>query len=318
MLTIAITVDTPGVITGVCMAIQSYTRPGDKVVIQQPVYYPFREIILENGRELLDNPLRIEDGRYVMDCTHLESVIDDRTKMLILCSPHNPVGRVWSKQELQELAEICLRNDLVLLSDEIHADLIMRGHRHEPTAALSPEVENITVTCNAPTKTFNLAGLEVGYAIIPQKNLRRLFEINLRQTGLMLANMFGIVALEAAYNHGEEWLEQMLEYVRANYLFLKSFIKEHLPGVGVFPLEGTYLVWLDFRKYGLPDKKLKELLLQRAKIWLVEGPKFGTGGKGFQRMNIACPRKTLEEGLNRMAGALKDWETTERPEEKSR
>ncbi|MBN1221738.1 MAG: PatB family C-S lyase [Candidatus Aminicenantes bacterium] len=296
---------TPGVITALCISIQAYTAPGDKVIIQQPVYYPFPEVIRSNDRTVLNNPLKIDAGRYVMDYTHLKSIIDPGTKMLVLCSPHNPVGRVWTKEELLLLAEICLEHDIVLVSDEIHADLVMSGHKHTPTAALSPEIANITVTCNAPTKTFNIAGLEVGYAIIPDKNRRRLFKKSLSRTGLMLSNMFGIVALEAAYILGEEWLGQLLDYVESNYLYLKSFIKKNMPQVKAYPLEGTYLVWLDFRDCGLSDKQLRDLFLHEAKIWLVDGPKFGPGGEGFQRINIACPRKILEEGLQRIAAVLR-------------
>jgi len=296
---------TPGVVTALCMAIQAYTLPGDKVIIQPPVYYPFFEIIQDNNRVVLNNPLKIKDNRYVMDLDHLEKTVDENTKMMILCSPHNPAGRVWSKEELVQLSQICQKNKIVLASDEIHADLVMRGHTHTPTATLSEDYTDFIITCNAPTKTFNLAGLEVAYAIIPDKKLRHLLKTTLSQTGLMLSNMFGIVALEAAYNHGEEWLEQLLDYLQDNFEFLLSFVKDNMLRVNVIPLEGTYLVWLDFRKYNLTDKVLKDLLLNEAKVWLVDGPRFGSGGEGFQRINIGCPRETLKKGLTQIAQALK-------------
>jgi len=201
---------TPGVVTALCMAINAYTLPGDKVIIQPPVYYPFFEIIRNNNRVVLNNPLKILDNRYVMNLEHLEKAIDEKTRMMILCSPHNPAGRVWNKEELAHLSKICQKNKIILVSDEIHADLVMRGHTHIPTATLFDDMASFVVTCNAPTKTFNLAGLEVAYAIIPDKKLRHLFKTTLNQTGLMLSQMFGIVALEAAYNHGEEccWAER--------------------------------------------------------------------------------------------------------------
>lgn len=296
---------TPGVVTALCMAIQAYTHPGDKVIIQPPVYYPFFEIIRDNDREILNNPLKIKKDRYVMDFDHLESVIDEKTKLLILCSPHNPAGRVWDREELAELCRICHEKGVILASDEIHADLVMREQTHIPTATLSDDTASFVITCNAPTKTFNLAGLEVAYTIIPDTKLRKLLKKTLRQTGLMLCQMFGTVALEAAYNHGEEWLEQLLDYLQGNYEFLQFFVKESMPRVKVIPLEGTYLAWLDFREYNISDEVLNELLLKEAKVWLVDGPRFGPGGEGFQRINIGCPRETLKTGLSQIAQALK-------------
>ncbi len=296
---------TPGVVMALCMAIQTFTLPGDKVIIQPPVYYPFFEIIEDNNRVVLNNPLTIKDNRYVMDLEQLEKAIDEKTKMMILCSPHNPTGRVWNKEELLRLSKICQKNGIILISDEIHADLVMQGHTHIPTASISDEMANFVVTCNAPTKTFNLAGLEVAYAILPDKKLRHLLRTTLNQSGLMLSQMFGIVALEAAYKQGEDWLEQLLTYLQGNYEYLLSFVKNNMSQVKVCPLEGTYLVWLDFRKYNLTDKAIKDLLLKEAKVWLGDGPRFGPGGEGFQRINIGCPRETLKKGLTQIAQTLK-------------
>jgi cystathionine beta-lyase len=224
--------------------------------------------------------------------------------MLIFCSPHNPVGRVWRRDELESLAAICARHHLVVVSDEIHADLVMRGRVHVPLATISPEIAGLTVTCNAPNKTFNVAGLQAGNVIIANPELRDRFRVALANTGLTVANIFGLVATEAAYDHGEDWLDHLLEYLEGNYAFLRKLLEERMPRVKVTPLEGTYLVWLDFRGYGLSDRELKALLLEKAKVWLDAGPVFGPGGEGFQRINIACPRAILAKALERIATAL--------------
>jgi cystathionine beta-lyase len=296
---------TPGVIVALNLIIQAYTKPGDKVIIQQPVYHPFSYAILNNKRQLINNQLQIENGQYVMDLNQLKNSIDDRTRLLILCSPHNPVGRVWTKDELLGIAKICLENKIIIVSDEIHADLVLRGHVHTPTATLSEEISNIVVTCTAPTKTFNIAGLGVANTIISNSNLYDRFYTVVNNAGLEMTNVFAKAAIEAAYNYGEEWLLHLLDYLQANLEFLVSYLKNNIPQISVFPLEGTYLAWLDFRKLGLSDEDVKNFLIRKAKVWLDEGTKFGGGGKGFQRMNIGCPRKVLEEGLSRIANALK-------------
>lgn len=296
---------TPGVVVALNLIIQAYTRPGDKVIIQQPVYHPFSHAILNNKRQLVSNRLRIHKRRYVMDFDHLQKSIDKQTRLLILCSPHNPVGRVWKKEELERLAEICLENKIILVSDEIHADLVFPGHVHIPTASLSEKIAESVVTCTAPSKTFNIAGLGVANTIISNRTLYEQLCSTVNNAGLEMTNIFAKVATEAAYNGGEEWLEQLLEYIQGNYEFLVSFLRDHIPQITAFPLEGTYLVWLDFRRLGLSDRTLKDFLLKKAKVWLDEGTKFGKGGDGFQRMNIGCPRKLLEQGLSRIAKAVK-------------
>jgi len=297
---------TPGVVPAVHFAVQAFSHPGDKVVLQPPVYHPFKRAVENNGRRCLLNPLKIENGRYIMDLEGLEQAVDGRTRMLILCSPHNPVGRVWTREELEGLADICLRNQILIISDEIHADLVLKGHRHTPTATLSPEIADITVTCTSPNKTFNIAGLGMANNVISNRFLRDRFQNAVSAAGIGLANLFGIAATEAAYNGGEAWLEDLLEYLESNFEFLKNRMGERLPGIKVFPLEGTFLAWLDFREFDLNDKQLKDLLLKKGKIWLDEGPKFGVGGEGFQRINIACPRTVLEDGIERIAKALAD------------
>ncbi len=295
---------TPGVIVALNLIIQAYTQPGDKIIIQQPVYHPFSYAIQNNKRILVNNQLQIQDGRYTMDLDNLKESIDESTRLLILCSPHNPVGRVWTRDELLQLAEICLENNIIIVSDEIHADLVLDGCIHTPTATLSEDIADITVTCTAPTKTFNIAGLGVANTIISNSSLYDRFHGIVNNAGLEMTNVFAKVATEAAYNHGEDWLTHLLNYLQKNHEFLVSFLRARIPRVAVFPLEGTYLAWLDFRKLGLPDQDLKKFLIHKAKVWLDDGTKFGGGGEGFQRMNIGCPRKLLEEGLERIANAI--------------
>jgi len=294
----------PGVVPAINLAILTFTQPGERVVIQPPVYFPFEASIRRNGREVLENPLVLEGGRYVMDLDALEHALDPRTRLLILCSPHNPVSRVWRREELERLAEVCLRRELVVVSDEIHCDLVLPGHRHLPTAALSGEIARRTVTLLSATKTFNLAGLGGSLAVIPDPELRRRFRAAKEALWTGVANPCSVTAAEAAWRYGAPWLEQVLAYVAGNYRYLVDFLSARLPAAGVFPLEGTYLAWLDFRALGFSDEELKERILRRARVWLDDGPMFGTGGRGFQRLNLACPRATLAEALERMARAL--------------
>jgi len=296
---------TPGVIPALHLAVQAFTQPGDKVIIQPPVYRPFRLAVENNGRRLIQNTLVNQDGYYRMDLESLESQIDDQTRLLILCSPHNPVSRVWRAEELKELINLCFNRGIIIISDEIHADLIMPGFTHLPTSQTSSEAAEITVTCTAPNKTFNIAGLEMGNAIIPNHRLRARFQQALLKAGLFLANTFGVVATEVAYREGEKWLTAVINYIHQNYLFLQEYFGHYLPEIKITPLEGTYLAWLDFRAFHLSDKELQEKLLRKAKVWLDEGPKFGQGGQGFQRLNLACPRGLLEEALERIVKAFR-------------
>jgi len=296
---------TPGVIPALHLAVQAFTQPGDKVIIQPPVYRPFRLAVENNGRRLIQNTLVNQDGYYRMDLESLASQIDDQTRLLILCSPHNPVSRVWRAEELKELINLCFNRGIIIISDEIHADLIMPGFTHLPTSQTSSEAAEITVTCTAPNKTFNIAGLEMGNAIIPNHRLRARFQQALLKAGLFLANTFGVVATEVAYREGEKWLTAVINYIHQNYLFLQEYFGHYLPEIKITPLEGTYLAWLDFRAFHLSDKELQEKLLRKAKVWLDEGPKFGQGGQGFQRLNLACPRGLLEEALERIVKAFR-------------
>jgi cystathionine beta-lyase len=240
-----------------------------------------------------------------MDFEDLERKINDKTRMLILCNPHNPVGRVWKKEELERLGEICLRNNITIVSDEIHSDLIMPGYKHTPIASISKEFSDITVTCTSVSKTFNLAGLSTSYLIISNPVLRNRYVHTAQRNGLLTTNIFGIIALEVSYRYGFKWLDDLIEYLRENRDFVKDFLKERIPSVKTTELEGTYLMWLNFRELGLKQEELKNLLYNEAKVGLQDGVMFGEEGDGFMRMNIACPRSTLGEAMKRMEKAIK-------------
>jgi cystathionine beta-lyase len=296
---------TPGVVAGFSIAIQTFSNPGDKVVIQPPTYYPFMRQILGTGRQIVENPLKNVDGYYEMDFYDLAEKIDDRTKMILLCSPHNPVSRVWKHEELEKLAKICKEKDIVIVSDEIHNDLILGDIKHTPTAIVSEDAMQRTVTLVAPSKTFNLAGLTNANAIIPNKKLRDSYYAELRKASGH-SNIFGMAAQDAAYNHGEAWLEELLVYLRGNLEYLKEFLKERLPGLILYPLEGTYLAWVDCSSLGMNDEELMEFMLKKAKLWLDEGTLFGTGGSMFMRINLASPRSMLKQALENLEEAVNE------------
>lgn len=294
----------PGVIPGFSACIEAYSSPGDKVVIQPPVYHPFKMAIDNNGRQLVENPLKVVDGSYVMDYEDLERKIDERTKMIIFCSPHNPVGRVWRRDEVRRVMEICEKKDIVMVSDEIHHDLILGEVEHACTAMAMPEAMKRTVTFVSPSKTFNLAGLSNSTAIIPDKKLRDAFLNVNRNHGYWFVNTFGMVSQEAAYAKGEPWLEELLAYLRANSAYMGDFLKKRIPQLKMYPLEGTYLAWVDCSALGMDDAALHSWMLEKAKLWLDDGTMFGTGGSTFMRFNIACPRSILTEALERLERAV--------------
>ena len=294
----------PGIVPGLNMIIRAMTHPGDKVIVQPPVYYPFFDVILNNGRQIEKNSLKLENGQYRMDFDDLQKKAKDpRSKAIILCSPHNPVGRVWSRDELTRLGQICLENDVLVISDELHCDLVFKGYTHVPFATISDEFAQHSVTGVAPSKTFNLAGMQTSTLIIPNKGIQNLY---LNGSIFRLTNPFGIVALEAAYTHGEEWLDQLMDYLHGNILYLCEFVKKHLPRIDVIKPEGTYLVWMDFRSLELDSAALEDLMLNKAGIWLDEGYIFGKEGDGFERINVACPRSLLEKGLLKLENAIKN------------
>ena len=275
------------------------------MIVQTPVYYPFFSAILNNGRQIVENRLKLEDGRYLMDYEDLEKKIDARTKMIILCSPHNPVGRVWERWELEKLVDVCARKDILIVSDEIHSDLILGNIKHTCIASISDEAARRTVTLMAPSKTFNLAGLKSSNIIIPEKKLREAYT-NVTGSLSLGANLFGLVAAEAAYSKGEAWLDELLAYLRGNLKTMEEYVVSRIPELKVYPLEGTYLPWIDCKKLGLNDDQLRDFFLRKAKLWLDEGRVFGSGGSGFMRINIACPRSLLLQALNRLENAVNE------------
>jgi cystathionine beta-lyase len=296
---------TPGVVPALNMLVKTYTSPGDKVLIQTPVYNPFNKAVENSDGILVTNPLIYENGRYSMDFSDLEEKTKDpQVKMAILCSPHNPVGRVWTRDELLRFGEICLKNKVLVVSDEIHGDLILEGYVFTPFAGISEAFAQSSIICNAPSKTFNLAGLKTSNIIISDEQLRARFKKTLGRTALGGVGAFGVVALEAAYNHGEEWLSQVLDYIMDNFRYLEKYIAEQIPQIKVVPLEGTYLVWLDCRSLGFGKLELERMMLEEAKVYLDEGYIFGTEGEGFERVNLACPRPVLVEALERIRNVL--------------
>ncbi len=298
---------TPGVVAAVHALVRVVAKAGDKVLVQPPVYHPFYRAIEDNGATVARSALVYADHRYTMDFADLEAKVKDpRVKMAILCSPHNPVGRVWSAGELRRFGEICLANDVLVVSDEIHGDLILRGNKFTPFATLDPEFARRSVVCTAPSKTFNLAGLKTSCIMIPDETLREAFKKEVERSGFVTPGPFGLVALQAAYEYGEPWLEQVLDYLQGNLEFVQAYIAEHIPGIEVVRPEGTYLVWLDCRGLGLDADQLKKLMLEQARVYLDEGAIFGPEGAGFERMNIACPRSILVEALGRIRMTLAD------------
>ena len=296
---------TPGVVFAIANAIRAFTKKGESILIQQPVYYPFANMIRQNERVLVDSPLRLIEGHYEIDFEDFEQkVIEHSVKLFILCSPHNPVGRVWTRAELEQLAAICLRHNVIVIADEIHEEFVRPGFRHIPFASLSEEAAAITVTCTSPSKTFNLAGLQISNIFIRNAQLRRRFKEELGRTGYDEPNTLGLTGAKAAYEHGAEWLTQLLAYIEENYARTKRFLAAHLPKVKIIEPEGTYLLWLDFSAYGLTDEALNEKIIRDAHLWLDDGPIFGAGGSGFQRINTACPWATLEQGLKNLAKAF--------------
>lgn len=297
---------TPGVVFGICTAIRAFTQPGEGVLICPPVYYPFAASIKANGRKLVESPLVEKDSRYEIDFQDFErKIVKGGVKLFVLCSPHNPVGRVWSRQELEQVAAICQKHQVLVVADEIHQDFVRPGHRHTVFASLGAEVADFTITCTSPSKTFNLAGLQISHIFISNESLRRRFRHELEAVGYGEPNAMAEVAAKAAYSQGEPWLTELLSYLEENLRRTRAFLAEQLPQVQLIEPEGTYLLWLDCRGTGLSPEEQDEAIVQRGRIWLDEGRIFGAGGEGFQRINMACSWAILEEGLKRLAFALK-------------
>lgn len=298
-------IKTPGIVFAIATAVSAFTEEGDGVLIQQPVYYPFSAVIRDNNRKLVNNGLVLKDGRYEMDLVDFErKIVQEKVKLFILCSPHNPVGRVWTEDELRRVGEICLKYDVKIVSDEIHSDFIYPGYEHHILATVDDRFRDICIICTAPSKTFNLAGLQISNIWVPNPELRKMFERKMMSVGYSEVNMLGLHACQAAYEGGREWLEQLKEYLKGNLDFVRSYLEENLPQVKLIEPEGTYLVWLDCRGLGLSEEELEQFIARKAKLWLDDGAIFGKAGEGFERVNIACPRSVVKEALERLKKAV--------------
>jgi len=298
-------VKTPGVVFALAMAVKAYTEVGDGVLIQQPVYYPFSEVIEDNERIIVSNDLYLgEDNRYHIDFEDFErKIIEHRVKLFLLCNPHNPSGRVFTKEELTRMGDICCKYNVIVVSDEIHNDFVFEG-KHTVFVSIKKEFENISVVCTSASKTFNLASMLISNIFIPNGKLRYRFRHEMYAAGISQLSILGIVATQTAYEKGDEWYEKMHSYVKDNIHFVKEYVKENLPGVKVVDGEGTYLVWLDFRKTGIDPVELDKRIIYDAKLWLDSGKIFGKMGEGFQRINVATSRSIVEECLARIKNIL--------------
>lgn len=300
-------VGSAGVVGAFFSAIKAFTEPGEGVIIMSPVYYPFYNAIKKNERMLVENKLIHTGDTYLIDYKDLEEKAKDpRNKILLFCSPHNPVGRVWNKEELEKVAEICLANEVLIISDEIHFDLIMPGYKHTVFATLSNEIEDIMIVCTAPSKTFNLAGMQTSNIIIKNEKIRTRYLMEAESNGFFSLGILGYKACEIAYTQCDEWLEELINLIHHNHLVLKDFFAKNLPQIKVYNLEGTYLQWMDFNALGLDKDELEKLMHNQAQVFFDEGYVFGEAGNGFERMNIACPTKTMVEALDRVLAAVNE------------
>jgi cysteine-S-conjugate beta-lyase len=311
---------TPGVVPALGAAVRALTHPGDEIILQEPVYYPFFGAVTSSGCQIVNNGLKLIHGRYEMDYEDLERKFhgklgmgpgSSRAKAIIICNPQNPVGRLWDKDELTKMGQIVIRHGGVIISDEIHCELLFRGYRHTPFASISEEFEQNSLVCMAPSKTFNLAGLGASSIIIPNKKLRESFN-NIRSGILPGPNLYGLTGLEAAYRYGDEWLEQVLDYLQANLDFLLEYFASKIPRIKVVQPQGTYLIWLDCRGLGMDDLSLRKFMREKARVGFDDGFLFGTAGSGFQRMNIACPHALLAEALSRIEKAVADLKVADK------
>lgn len=300
-------VKTPGVVYALAMAVKAYTKEGDAVLIQQPVYYPFTEVVKDNNRKLVSSDLVLsEDGKYHIDFEDFENKIREHdVKLFLLCSPHNPVGRVWTVEELKRIAEICLRYEVIVVSDEIHEDFTFDGYTHTPLVNADERIREWCITATSPAKTFNLAGLQISNIIISNAKLRHAFKKEIAATGYSQLNTMGIVACEAAYNYGEQWYTELRKYLESNLEFVRAYLKTELPEIKLIEPEGTYLIWLDFRSLGLSEEEREDLIVNKAKLWLDSGAIFGAVGEGFERINIATNKVVLKEALDCIRDAVR-------------
>lgn len=301
-------VKTPGVVYAIAMAVKAFTKEGEAVIIQQPVYYPFSEMIIANNRKLVNSPLVLKDGRYEIDFEDFEKkIVKNNVKLFILCSPHNPVGRVWSVEELKKIGDICIKHGVVIFSDEIHADFVYEPNKHHVFASLGESYAANSVIATAPSKSFNIAGLQVSNIFIENKKLRDAFRNEIVKSGYSQLNTMGLVAARAAYESGKEWLDEVRAYIKDNLIFFRDYLKENIGELSLIEPEGTYLVWVDFRKLGLSEKQREDLIVNKAKLWIDSGAMFGVDGEGFERFNIACPRSYLKKALDNLKKAVEEY-----------
>ncbi|MCI6811807.1 MAG: pyridoxal phosphate-dependent aminotransferase [Lachnospiraceae bacterium] len=297
-------VKTPGVVFALAAAIRAFTKEGEGVIIQQPVYYPFANVVKNNHRKLVISNLLLGEKDYEMDYADFEEkILKEQVKLFILCNPHNPIGKVWNKEQLEKIGDICLKHGVFVVSDEIHADFAFK-RPHTVFTQIKEEYKQMSMVCTSPSKSFNLAGLQISNIFIPDKKRRSDFRAQVYATGYDEISLPALVACEAAYRHGEEWLDGVCAYIRENEAYVRAFLQDRLPRVRLMDWEGTYLIWLDFRSLGLSDKELNRKIIHEAGLWLDGGSMFGKAGEGFQRINIACPRKTLEEAMERLAAVF--------------
>ena len=297
---------TPGIVFALSIAVRAFTQEGDAVLIQPPVYHPFSRAILRNKRTLVENPLVLKDGHYEMDLEDLEQkVLDEHVKLMILCNPHNPVGRVWTREELTALADICLRHHVYVISDEIHGDFVWQGHEQPPYASISEEACLHSMMCTAPSKTFNLAGMATSNLFIPDPEMRRKFRSELLDVGQENMNRLGLFACRAAYEGGGEWLDQLIGYLAGNLALVRDFCKNRVPQIQLVEPEGTYLAWLDCRELGMTDDELMAFFSDEAKVWLDPGTHSGEQGSGFMRFNLGSSRSVIAQALDQIEAAWK-------------
>lgn len=296
-----------GVVFGLATGVKAFTEPGDAVLIQQPVYYPFREVIEDNGRKFINSQLHYENGKYTIDFADFEQkILENQVKVFLLCSPHNPAGRVWTKEELTRLGDICLKHRVIILDDEIHCDFVYAPHHFTSFLALDEKYRDNLVVFNSPSKTFNVAGLQPGNIIIPNKELRRRYRKANAAAGYSQGSIMGQVAVKSCYTKGDAWVKELVEYIAGNIAWVREFVKENFPKATFVEPEGTYLVWIDFSGYGLSDEELEHLVVDEAKLWLDSGKIFGPATSQFERFNMACPRATVEKAFHQLKDALEE------------
>ena len=294
-----------GVVYGLATGVKAFSEVGEGVLIQQPVYYPFREVIEDNGRRFINNQLHYENGRYTVDYEDFErKIVENKVKVFILCNPHNPVGRVWTKEELERMGDICLKHNVVIMDDEIHCDFVYPGYKTTSFMTLDEKYRDNLVLYTSPSKTFNVAGLQPANIIIPNPELRKKYRHANAASGYSQGNIMGMTALKAAYTKGDAWVKELLAYINGNMEYVRDFVRENFPKAYFVEPEGTYLLWVDFSGYGFSDEELEHIMVDEAKLWLDSGKVFGPATAQFERFNIACPRSTVEQAMHQLKDAL--------------